>query len=196
MKVFPIDSPLDGEQVVGVHPDLESFTDQDWRRRLNNFTGRTLTHTALRTEQEGRSGRISALGQLLSPGVINGLVADLSVEINGPERTDYLNISTGLGLDANGEVVTLNRPVQADIRQIPVFAPVTQLQSVLSGSESTASTSTDSATIMARTLGPGLSDIIDAEIDLPRAAILVLQPVQIEMKLREEKDPCELDPEQ
>ena len=56
MKVFPIESPLDGEQVVGVHPDLKSFTDQDWRRRLNNFSGRTLTHTALRTEQAGRSG--------------------------------------------------------------------------------------------------------------------------------------------
>jgi len=200
MKVFPIESPLDGEQVVGVHPVLKRFIDQDWRRRLNNFTGRTLTHTALRIEQAGRSGRIAALGQLLSPGVINGLVADLSVEINGPERTDYLNISTGLGLDANGEVVTLNRPVQVDIHQIPVYAPVTHLQSLPTESESaadsTGSAEIDSASIMARKLGPGLSAIIDAAIDLPRAAILVLQPVQIEMRPHEEKDPCELDPEQ
>ena len=49
---------------------------------------------------------------------------------------------------------------------------------------------------MARKMGPVLSEIIDAEIDLPRAAILVLQPVQIEIKLQQEKDPCELDPEQ
>ena len=199
MKVFPIESPLDGEQVVGVQPDLKTFTDQDWRRRLNNFTGRTLTHTALRIEQEGRSGRVAALGQLLSSGVVNGLVADLSVEINGSERTDYLNIGTGYGLDANGEVVTLNRPVQVDIRQIPVYAPVTQLQSVSTESESatdsTASEGTGSASMMARKLGPGLNDIIDAEVDLARVAILVLQPVQIEMKLHEKKDPCEPDPE-
>ena len=200
MKVFPIESPLDGEQVVGVHPDLKSFTDQDWRRRLNNFSGRTLTHTALRTEQAGRSGRIAALGQLLSPGVINGLVADLSVEINGSERTDYLNIGTGSGLDVSGEVVTLNRPVQVDILQIPVYAPVTHLQMLPTESESTVvstdSVEVDLASIMARKMGPVLSEIIDAEIDLPRAAILVLQPVQIEIKLQQEKDPCELDPEQ
>ncbi len=104
MKVFPIKSPLNGEQVVGVSPELDMHNDQDWRRRVNNFTGRSLTHTALRTEQSGRSGRIVSLGQLLSPGVVDGLVADKSAsQITETEQKEFLDITNGYGLAASGE---------------------------------------------------------------------------------------------
>ena len=33
MKVFPIKSPLQGEQVVGVEPSMERFSQRDWRQR-------------------------------------------------------------------------------------------------------------------------------------------------------------------
>ena len=130
MKVFPIKSPVDGEQVVGVHPELKRFGDPDWRRRVNNFSGRSLTHTALRTEQSGRSGRVASLGQLLSPGVVDGLVVDKAIlKISPTEQKQVLNLSSGHGLDASGEVVTLNAPLEVEIKEIPVYAPVTILES-------------------------------------------------------------------
>ena len=205
MKVFPIESPLDGEQVVGLHPDRDSLTHKDWRRRVNNFSGRTLTHNALRTEQAGRSGRIAALGQLLSPGVISGLVADLSVDINSSGQIHYINVSKGSGVDANGEIVTLNKPMHVDLLQIPVYAPVTLLDPTVipdSTTETTDTTDTVTETVMevgsiaARKLGQSLGDVIAAGITLPRAAILVLQPVQIEVNLHQQQDPCELDPDE
>jgi hypothetical protein len=199
MKVFPIESPLDGEQVVGLHPDRDSLTDKDWRRRVNNFSGRSLTHIALRTEQAGRSGRISALGQLLSPGVISGLVADLSVETNGSEQKHFINVGKGSGVDASGEIVTLNKPLTVDLLQIPVYAPVTLLDAA-GAPDATGETVTeavkDLASIEARKIGPSLGDVIAAGITLPAASILVLQPVQIEVNLQQQQDPCELDPEQ
>lgn len=192
MKVFPIKSPLDGEQVIGVHPALNHVNDQDWRRRVNNFTGRSLTHTALREEQAGRSGRIALLGQLLSPGVISGLIVDQSAQNTGAgEQAEFLNITTGYGIDINGEMVTLNSPLQVDIREIPVFAPA----SVLDSSE-TESDADPSNVLLARKLGPTLGAVIASGLSLPRVAVLVLQPVQIEMNLQQSDDPCELDPEQ
>ncbi len=46
-----------------------------------------------------------------------------------------------------------------------------------------------------RKLGPRLQDVIDSGLVLPRAAILVLQPVQVEINLEQSDDPCELDAE-
>ena len=49
MKVFPILDPVSGEQVLSVEPAIKAHPDAQWRQRLNYFTGRALTHTALRT---------------------------------------------------------------------------------------------------------------------------------------------------
>ncbi len=190
MKVFPIKSPVDGEQVVGVHPELKHFGDADWRRRVNNFTGRSLTHTALRTEQAGRSGRVASLGQLLSPGVVDGLVADkATLQISSSEQKQVLNISAGHGLDASGEVVSLNAPLEVEIKEIPVYAPVTVLEGATDSGDS-------SGALLARKLGPSLDTAVSLGLDIPPVAILLLQPVQIEMNLQQSDDPCELDPEQ
>jgi len=190
MKVFPIKSPLQGEQVVGVQPEMDRFSERDWRRRVNNFTGRSLTHTALRIEQQGRSGRVASLGQLLSPGVINGLEAEkVILNVAGEGQKEYLEISPGYGLDCNGEVITLTSLLQVEIRDIPVYAPVSVLGGTADSSESGGSEP------LARRLGPELGQLISAGVELPRVAILVLQSVQVEMRLEQEDDPCELDPE-
>jgi hypothetical protein len=203
MKIFPVKSPLDGEQVIAVSPELDKHNDKDWRRRVNNFTGRSLTHTALRTEQSGRSGRIVSLGQLLSPGVVNGLVADKSVsKITGTEQKGFLDISNGYGLAASGETVTLNTALHVEINEIPVFAPVADLSALPLDTDSAAATA-DEGTVEAgsngelsvRKLGPRLQDVIDSGLVLPRAAILVLQPVRVEMNIEQGDDPCELDAE-
>jgi hypothetical protein len=188
MKVFPIKSPLQGEQVVGVEPSMDRFSERDWRQRVNNFTGRSLTHTALRTEQAGRSGRVTSLGQMLSPGVINGLEADKLILGTGAGDQEFIEIAPGLSLDDNGEIITLTAPLQAQIRDIPVYAPA----SILGGSGPGGD---GGGELAARRLGPELGQLISAGADLPRVAVLVLQAVQVEMRLDQEDDPCELDPE-
>lgn len=209
MKVFPIETPLDGEQVVGVEPELKRLVDVDkvWRKRVNHFTGRNLTHTALSSEQAGRSGHVTALGQLLSTGVIDGLVVDLATELSGSSRTDYLHVGSGSGIDSQGEIVTLNRPLRVRLRDIPVYAAATDLNSASAeGSDDTTSssgsgngeTTSDTGTegILARKLGPELGQAIEQGLTLPPVAILVLQPVQIEMNLERQEDPCDLDLQQ
>ncbi|VAW63238.1 hypothetical protein MNBD_GAMMA09-499 [hydrothermal vent metagenome] len=199
MKVFPIKTPVSGEQVVGLHPELKTFTEKDWRRRINNYSGRALTHTALRIEQSGRSGRIATLGQIVSAGVISGLEADktvMPVRINDEEtQQSIILISPGSGLAASGEVVTVNRPLQAIIEEISVYAPV----SVLGGAEEAVTEGNpqteENNSLLARKLGPSLRDAVNSGLAIPRAAVLLMQPVQIEMNLQQGDDPCELDPE-
>lgn len=203
MKVSPIKSPLAGEQVVSVDPEIKTFTDKDWRKRLNYFTGRSLTHTAFRIEQGGRSGRIATLGQMLSPGVIFGLEADKASNLNadGVQQT-MIHISPGSGISASGEIVTLNQPIQARIKDIRVYAPVslsetgeeTEPLDTTTDDGVTVENSSDLSGILARRLGLGIQEMIDAGQEIPSAAILVLQPVQVEMQMQQEDDPCELDP--
>ena len=75
MKLFPIKDPVAGEQMLAVEPVIARYPDVEWRQRLEYFTGRALTHTALRTEQNNRAGHLATLGQALSPGVVDGLDA-------------------------------------------------------------------------------------------------------------------------
>ena len=62
MKIRSIIKPLDGEQIVGVHPVMAPEVKADWRRRLNLFTGRSLSDVAMTTEQKGRAGHLATLG--------------------------------------------------------------------------------------------------------------------------------------
>ncbi|KPJ96270.1 MAG: hypothetical protein AMJ53_01075 [Gammaproteobacteria bacterium SG8_11] len=201
MKVIPIKLPFNGEQVVGVSPELKTFTDEnDWRRRLNNYTGRALTHTALRTEQAGRSGRIATLGQLVSPGVVTGLEADKAIkQISSTEQAMIVKIAPGSAVAASGEVITITHEVQATLRDIHVYAPVTVLSEDAGSSDSGSDSSTDESPslsgLLARKLGPTLQKAIDDNLSLPPAAILLLQPIAAEMMFEQDDDPCELDPE-
>src|ERR671934_1436185 len=98
MKVTPISDPLAGERVVGVKPDMEPSVDAKWRRRLNLYTGRALSDTALTTEQVGRAGRLATRGQMVSPGVTSGLVVALE---RPPAKRSLLAIRAG-GDGGNG----------------------------------------------------------------------------------------------
>lgn len=106
MKIYPIQEPLEGERVVGVDPVLENYLSRDWRRRLNSFSGRSLSHMALTADQVWRTGHIASLGTLVSPGVIDGL----EVSLYGDDRTretGSIHISAGKAVDQRGEVVSL-----------------------------------------------------------------------------------------
>ncbi len=190
MKAFPIKSPLAGEQVVSVHPELKTFTEQDSFRRLNFFSGRSLTHTALRSEQVGRSSRLAVLGRMYSSGILQGLdVEQVILAQQSGEKQTRLHISSGMALSQNGELLSLNQNVQVDVRNLPVYAPLNVLQGSQAGDAS------NTGGVVARKLGATLAELVAANIALPSAMILVCQPVQVEMRLEDDDDACELDSE-
>ena len=61
-----ITAPFPGERVAGVQPDLTPQVDGHWNVRLNLYTGRALSHTALEHEQRGRAGLLATRGQMVS----------------------------------------------------------------------------------------------------------------------------------
>ena len=118
MKVFPIDDPVVGEQILAVQPAIEPYPDAGWQQRLQYFTGRALTHAALRLEQQWRSGHAATLGQVFSPGVISGLEVVAAESSAGV----VVEIAAGAGLAASGEIVTVNRNQQLLLDDIRVYA--------------------------------------------------------------------------
>jgi len=177
MKVFPIEDPVAGEEVLAVEPKIERYPNADWRQRLEYFTGRALTHTALRLEQQSRAGHLATLGQALSPGVVEGLEAVATQLSEGV----VIEISAGMGLAASGEVVTLNRNQQVLLDDIRVAIPAALLDG--EGAEG------------AYKLGDTLAQLRSRNVALPEAMILLLQPVAVEhFSQPDSTDPCDYDP--
>lgn len=177
MNVFPIDDPVQGEQVLAVQPALERTPDADWRQRLEYFSGRTLTHTALRLEQQSRSGRLATLGQAVSPGVVTGLEASAARTGEGV----VIEIAAGMGIAASGEIVHVNRNQQVLLDDIRVFAPAAMLGG--QGAEG------------APVLGDTLGTLRAGGAPLPEAVVLVLQPaVVVHFSQEASTDPCDIDP--
>src|SRR5688500_15653080 len=81
MRVRPLEAPLAGEQVVGASPRLAPVVDPRWQRRLNLYSGRSLSDTALTVEQEGRAGRLAMAGRGWSHGIVAGLEVGLEAEL-------------------------------------------------------------------------------------------------------------------
>jgi hypothetical protein len=113
MKVSPIAQPLPGERVVAVFPPMGVQVDAKWHRRLNLYTGRTLSDSALALEQQGRAGRLVTLAQVLSPGVVQGLEVDLETHLETAEQ--WLHIGPGWGVTVSGEDVFIPHAVQVDV---------------------------------------------------------------------------------
>ncbi|HUR55958.1 MAG TPA: hypothetical protein VMZ71_17615, partial [Gemmataceae bacterium] len=126
MNARPLDRPLPGEHVVGLSPRPARLVDAGWRRRVHFFTGRSLSDTALRAEATERDGRVAALAQGLSAGVVAGLAADLERHPDG----DAVVISPGHGLRADGQDVFLNRPLRVVLAAVPLAVPRAGVENV------------------------------------------------------------------
>ncbi len=189
MKVKPISSPIQGEQILAISPDLRPDGVGGWQRRLNLYTGRSLSDIALQTEQTHRSGRLATLGQLFSAGVVTGLEVGLERIADAPVQ---LQISAGRGITASGEDVILPTAQTLRVRALPVNAPVALLENA-----SSAADLAGAGTAVPRRVEPSLGELIEAEQadNLPRAGILVMQPIEVQLVGdRDPTDPCERDP--
>jgi hypothetical protein len=175
MKVKRIFNPAKGERVIAVNPEMKPEIGADWRRRLNFYTGRSLSDVALTTEQTGRDGRLAMRGQLLSAGVVTGLEAALELDLSG----DYFyHLLGGAGIAASGEDLVMPQGMRVNVRSTLVYLPpgLTGLGDHLS-------------------LESTLGELIDDGINLPRAGVLVLQPVTAALIGRlDPGDECEIDP--
>jgi hypothetical protein len=129
MPATPITNPANGESLVGTEPQLLQQVDPGWRRRLNLYTGRALSTTALDSEQIYRGGMLGTLGQSVSAGTVKGLA--LSLEANGADS--LLVVTPGYGIAASGLDVVLNRTLKTALSTLTVLnpAPVPQTEQVV-----------------------------------------------------------------
>lgn len=122
MPATPIVDPTVGESLVGTEPQLKQQLQSGvWRQRLNLFTGRTLSASALSGEQAYRGGMLGALGRMVTAGTVSGLV--LSMEAN--EEDPALTVAPGYGILADGQDVVLNQPLKTHLSTLPVIDATT-----------------------------------------------------------------------
>ena len=134
MKFTPISAAREGERVLAVVPEFRGDLVTS-SKRLNLFTGRSLSHVALQAEQRHRNGHLASLGQLRSTGVVSGLVVAEELPTTAEK---VVQISAGRGLRGDGEDVWLPRPVRVSLNQLPVRLSLktsAPLAEVLSGDD-------------------------------------------------------------
>jgi len=117
MNASPIQRPIAGEQLLAVVPEFNSNKD-GWNKRLNLFSGRSLSDLALQAEQNNRSGHLALLGQLRTAGVISGLQV---MEAPNIDNKLGIQIATGQGICASGEDVWVPTPLTVSLSGLPVF---------------------------------------------------------------------------
>lgn len=117
MPATSILQPAAGESLLGTEPQLLQRIDPGWRHRLNLFTGRTLTDTALDSEQLYRSGLLTVLGQSVTPGTVSGLGLTLDPTTADPT----VSVSPGFGIAATGAGCVLNRTLKTPLSTVAVI---------------------------------------------------------------------------
>jgi hypothetical protein len=124
VSIKPIDQPLPGEQVVALSPESAAGS----RRALARATQSVLRSRAHRADIAAPAALAGwptrSARQTLTAGIVHGF--EVGHELLSPgakaSRWRRLTIAAGLGLAASGEDVVLTRPVELDLRQLPVFA--------------------------------------------------------------------------
>ena len=117
MPATPIANSALGESLLGIEPALLQQVDPGWRFRLNLFTGRALTDTALDGEQAYRAGLLATLGQAVTPGIVKGLAFSIDSKPSDP----VLTVTPGYGIAASGQDVNLARALQTKLSQLAVI---------------------------------------------------------------------------
>jgi hypothetical protein len=203
--VSGIDAPLADEHVIGTDPLLSPTVTGFWRRRIHPFIGRALSDRALTAEQETRAGIQRLRGQSVSAGVIAGLDVLAEAGAIGALPADaVIQLLPGSGLSRAGEDVIVGSPRRIALAELPVFARVDQLDAIAAGdpaggtSDAPGGGDTGAGPLFPprpRRMGPRLGSLLTAPAaaDLPRAAVLVAEPVTAVIDATP-RDACPPDP--
>lgn len=189
MTVTAIPRPLPGERVLELSPDDPAAAAQTWLRRPNLFPGRALTAPTLAARSAWTAGHVTQRGQAFMPGVIDGLEVGTPPALSkGSGASVLLSISAGSGLAASGEDVALRQDLRIALGALQVVAPA----GVLSGDDGFGSGALQDRAVGAP-VGGTLADFIARRPGvLPRAGVLLLQPVVTDRLDDDDgQDPCD-----
>lgn len=210
--ISPIDRPLVDEHVIGVDPPLRPDQPGVWRRRINPFTGRSLSDRALTAEQEARSGIQRLRGQSVTAGVVSGL--DILMEsgaIGAAPDKAHLQLLPGIGLTQSGEDIVVSSPRSIALGDLPVRARSDILDAIASNADAPAIVAPSGNPDPESRPGgafaglypplprgmakPALGALLTAKAAtaLPRVAVLVAQPITATI-LAGTRDACSPDP--
>jgi hypothetical protein len=183
MKATPLQKPLHGERLLATEPPLKPELRSWWHRRLNLFTGRSLTAIALENEQEGRAGRLALIGQAFPPGVGAGLevLLERSAQVGQTPR-DVLHMSAGIGVTSSGEDVVIPTRDRIDVMNVSVFLPAVSGLTAVTPASGTAR----------GRAGATLRELIHAGQSLSRAGVLILAPIRGETIGRAGPTQCDI----
>ncbi|MCB9742406.1 MAG: hypothetical protein H6740_07400 [Alphaproteobacteria bacterium] len=112
MKFTPVPDAARHETTVAIEPTPALQVDAVWQRQRFT-TGRAVSAPALIEEQDHHAGRACLIAQALRPGVLQGLEASLG-------EADRVVVAPGVGLCADGQDVTLPRPMSITPDKLPV----------------------------------------------------------------------------
>ncbi|WP_291994989.1 hypothetical protein [Candidatus Accumulibacter sp. ACC003] len=191
MSITPIDTPLAGEQVVGLAPENAAAAGRWWLRRPNLFAGRTLTGPTLAGRQDWAARHIALRAQAFTPGVVRGLESALFNNAAGLAAT-RLALLQGQGLSIDGEDLRVLQALEVALADLPAVADPAAFAGMAGvGGEG----DSELGSTAAKVVGPALGAVVAALPDaLPRVGIVLLQPLSADrIGEFDATDPCSLD---
>ena len=179
------------EIVVKIAPGVRAAPLDADRRRMNPFPGRALTARTLTGEQVHRSWHIAHLNRTLSAGVVDGLGLAFADAVLAPvtSATDPppaaldlitrrpMALEAGLAVATSGEEIDAPGEVGFDALDLPVAAP----QWVFDGVPAPPASGTDE--LFPRNVGPRLRELLTSGRIVPRAGVIVAEPVEYDSLL-------------
>ena len=194
MSIKPIDTPLDGERVIGLSPETANAAATDWLRRPNLFPGRALTAPTLEQRQRWQAGRIATRGQAFTSGVIRGLEVSFTIEaVPDGAPVVRLHVTPGRALTISGEDVVVAVPVDVRLGDLPVVAEPAVFAEAGGEAPPAPPAPGGLGVLRPRVIGTAtLSSLVSTRADIvPPVGVLVLQPVIADRSDFDPTDPCD-----
>lgn len=174
------------EIALGIEPRVKAAQAAAEHRRMNPFPGRALTARALTGEQAHRSWHIARLNRTLSAGIVQGLgmafvdevLAQPGTAADAPppaldlDAARPLAFESGLAVALSGEDIEVPTQIVCDALDLPVAAP----QWLLDGAPPPTTVGLDE--LLPRNVGPRLRELLAEGRPVPRAGIVVAEPVE------------------
>lgn len=179
------------EIALGIDPRVRAGQATAKHRRMNPFPGRALTARALTGEQAHRSWHIAHLNRTLSAGIVQGLGLAFADEVLAapgtaldppPAALDLesarpLALESGLAVGLSGEDIEAPTQGLLDALDLPVAAP----QWLLDGVAPPTLLGIDE--LLPRNVGASLRELLTLGRPVPRAGIVVAEPVEYDSLL-------------